>query len=169
MNLKLASVITLAFTTINFAFGAEVATCNATLAFPGEASIETSISITKIKKEYKGSVVQRKNGQEIQKFEDKATFSSNVVRPGLELIDLHANNDHLKLNSAEQLIVHAMFISSMPEMNIHLSFNLKDIKKANVYQVGSSNIGSTSLIEAFDADGIKLGSFIGGFLVSECK
>jgi hypothetical protein len=48
--------------------------------------------------------------------------------------------------------------------------NLKKVDSAWVFTIGEvTNMGGTSIVEARDAKGKTLGSFLGGFLVSPCK
>lgn len=99
-------------------------------------------------------------------YKDVAEAFEGKVRSGL------AADSHIeKLNLAESLVVHAMSLEE-PEFEgrFKSGINLKKIRSAKVIVVGKpTNMGATSIVEAKDAKGKVLGSFLGGFLVSPCK
>lgn len=97
--------------------------------------------------------------------------------PVRELLNKDADPDRLRLNEGESLIVHAMTMTNSPEMKGLMSvgkFKLKDVRSVTTYQFGIDEkamnpIGSTTLVEAKDAKGKVLGTFLGGFMISPCK
>ena len=95
------------------------------------------------------------------------------VRAGLSS-DILESESFDDLNDAEQLIVHALTLTESPEMEGTQSagLDLRAVVSAKVYTVVEEeevNIGSVSVVEAYDKSGKNLGSFLGGFLVSPCK
>ena len=98
--------------------------------------------------------------------EEIAEVSDATVREGLT-----AEMFEEDLNRAERLIVHAMAMAQESDLAAMFSpgFDLKPVRSAKMFVVGeTTNMGSTTIIEAKDAEGKILGSFLGGFLVSPC-
>ena len=60
----------------------------------------------------------------------------------------------------------------MPELASFMNsgIELEKVRSARTFTFGdSTNMGSTTVVEALDQDGQLLGSFLGGFLVAPCK
>lgn len=98
--------------------------------------------------------------------EETAEVSEETVREGLT-VEMFEE----ELNRAERLIVHAMGMAQESDLAALFSpgFDLKPVRSARIFVVGeTTNMGSTTIVEAKDRDGKVLGSFLGGFLVSPC-
>jgi azurin len=98
--------------------------------------------------------------------DDVASVSEAVLREGLT-----AETDPSDLNMGERLIVHAMLLTQSPEMAgmFTAGLDLSLVRSVKMYVIGeATNMGSATIVEARDAAGNELGSFLGGFLVSPC-
>lgn len=138
---------------------APLKTCQTTLNFPGSPSIETTITVNN---ERSATITQ--NGQS---YDEVVSISSLPIRAGLKT---DSNID--ELNLAEGLIVHALILSSDPDLkdSSNAGFDVSKARSATIYKVGKDgNIGMTAIVDAKDEAGKALGSFLGGFLVSACK
>lgn len=107
--------------------------------------------------------------------ESTAEMNTYKVREGLEK-NLDDMSDELmdQLNPGEMLILHAMAFDNDPEMNKVFNSGIKNLSKVRsvktyLMNANPNDIGSTTIVEAFDAKGKPMGSFLGGFLVSACK
>ena len=99
--------------------------------------------------------------------EDSASIYEETVRPGLESVKIEDDTALESLNKAETLVVHAM---SVKELGMTAGLDLSSIRYAKVYVVGTpTSYGSSSIIEAKDANGKLLGTFLGGFFVAPCQ
>ncbi|MCB9072517.1 MAG: hypothetical protein H6623_02760 [Bdellovibrionaceae bacterium] len=112
------------------------------------------------------------------KLNAKITQNSQSYNQTVEVGDLSVREnlttqtENDDLNLAEQLIVHAMLLSSEPTFQGQFTtgIDLSQVRSAKVYTIGPpTNMGTTALIEAKDASGKTLGTFLGGFLISPCK
>lgn len=100
-------------------------------------------------------------------YNDTAVISDEKIREGLT-----SESDLEDMNYAEALIVHAMMLSEDPifEGAYSAGFDLKNVRSAKLYTIGeTTNMGSSTIVEARNSSGKVLGSFLGGFLVSPCK
>lgn len=100
---------------------------------------------------------------------EKVELTEQVVRPGLEKVDLESNLD---LNPVEKLIVHAMSVTADLELQKYFStgVDLNQVRSAKVYWLGEkTNMGQGAIIEAFDFHHQNLGSFLGGVIVTPCQ
>lgn len=111
-------------------------------------------------------VTQTIDGQ-TSSYDDVVEVMDAPVRPRL-----NAELDADDLNQAERLIVHAMMLTNEPMFAGAYSagLELSEVRSVKMYTVGkTTRMGSATLVEARDADGRVLGSFLGGFLVSPCR
>ncbi len=111
--------------------------------------------------------VTQKAGNENRSYVDTVIIEQDKVRAGLT-----PDSEIEGANQAELLVIHAMTMESDPIFRgkFKSGINLKKVRSAKVFTIGEvSNMGSTSIVEARDAQGKLLGSFLGGFLVSPCK
>lgn len=100
-------------------------------------------------------------------YNDVAEIQEQSVRANLTT---QSNPDDL--NQAESLIVHAMTLQEDPVFQGAYSagIDLKQVRSAKMYTLGKkTNMGSSTIVEARDANNQVLGSFLGGFLVSPCR
>ncbi len=158
------SILSLFVGTSVFAAQTEILSCSTKIEFPGVPALETLMQI--IDKD--GQLVSLVTQAGITR-EDKADFSEHKIRAALTG---EADLSNSTLNQGEKLIAHALTLQSDPVLAGlgKLSFDLTAIRSAKVYVVGDSdNMGLSAIVVASDASGKKLGTFLGGFLVSECK
>ena len=107
--------------------------------------------------------------------ESTAEINSYKVREGLEKnLDNMDDGQLDTLNPGEMLILHAMAFDNDPEMNKVFNSGIKKLSqvrsvKTYLMNANPQDIGSTTIVEAFDKNGKAMGSFLGGFLVSACK
>ena len=100
-------------------------------------------------------------------YSEPVEFSDHSVRPNLT-----AQYDENDLNFAEELVVHAMTVTTDPifEGTFSAGLDLAQIRYAKLFLIGkASNMGSTTLVEAYDIEYKTLGTFLGGFVVLPCK
>lgn len=145
---------------------ATLKTCKTTLSMPDSPSVASVFEIFEISGGVKAKVTQTVDGQKTS-YEDSASIAGYPVRSGL-----NASVGPEGLNPAELLVVHAMMLESDPELGGKISsgVRLSKVRAATVYTIGeATNMGSTAIVEARDATGKALGSYLGGFLVSPCK
>ena len=87
--------------------------------------------------------------------------------------NLSADSAVEELSQVELLIVHAMMVTTDPDIELLYSagLDLQKVRSAKIYGVlgEQDDIGSLSVVEAKDENGNDLGSFLGGFIVSPCK
>lgn len=160
------------------AFAADklVKRCQTTLSTLDEESIPVEMDFKIVKRDGKLLTIftQTMSGF-VTTQELTAETSSYKIREGLlnNMEDL--NDEQLEqLNPGELLILHAMAFDGDPEMNKSFNSGIKDlskVRKVNTFLMAGdpNDLGSTTIIEAFDAKGKIMGSFLGGFLVSACK
>ncbi|MBC7712233.1 MAG: hypothetical protein H7177_02780 [Rhizobacter sp.] len=165
-SILLCSLLAVTSFTVMAADNVLVKSCSTVLSMPdSEEKQETKIDIVKKGDVFKAIVTQ--NGTS---YEDVASVETDSVKAGLTG-DLESEEVD-SLNLAERLVTHAIAITNDPIMEGAFSagLELKDIRSATVYSVGvQGNMGMTAIVEARDADGKNLGSYLGGFLVSACK
>jgi hypothetical protein len=158
------SLIVSAMLTLSLnAMATPLITCNTVLSFPDSEPVPSKFELMA---DNVARVTQKVDGH-TSSYEDTYTASVYVVRKGLT-----ENTDVEGLNPAEALIVHAMILENDPDLEGQFTtgINLKKVDSAWVFTIGEvTNMGGTSIVEARDAKGKKLGSFLGGFLVSPCK
>lgn len=99
---------------------------------------------------------------------ETANIKENKVRSGLngDIEDM----EHLNL--AEKLITHALALTEDPILNgfFTAGLDLRSVRSAKIYSIGApTSMGAVAIVEAKDATGKNLGSFLGGFLVTPCK
>lgn len=77
------------------------------------------------------------------------------------------------LSNLERTIAHAKSLINEPmfEGMFSLDMNLSKAASGTIYTLIEEgvNIGQTSIVEVKDKDGKVLGSFLGGFLIGQCK
>ncbi len=70
------------------------------------------------------------------------------------------------------MIVHPIKLTEDPDFQGAYStgIDLYKVRSAKMFTIGDrTNMGSSTIIEAKDANGQVIGSFLGGFLISPCK
>ncbi len=158
-------------TTVMASEGTLIKSCSTSLGIPGEEiAVETNISIFQNQSSLKAIVTQNTNGHQIS-YDEQAVIEEHRVKAGLNS-EILMSDDIDKLNPAERVIVHAMALSEGPDFEDSFSpgLDLKKVRSAKLFIVGEqTNMGMTVIVEAKDAQGKNLGSFLGGFLVSPCK
>lgn len=148
------------------AMAAPVKTCNTSLSMPGETPVPTKMEIFDVGGKLSAKVTQTVEGQ-TSSYEDSATSADYPVREGLT-----ETTEVEDLNPAESLVVHAMTLENDPvfEGKLKTGVALKKVRAAKIYTVGeATNMGGTAIVEARDARGKALGSYLGGFLISPCR
>lgn len=155
----LISVVALTFSFSLFA--TPIKTCDTVLQMPEEAPIRSRFVVNEVNGKLSATVTQMVEGETVS-YEDSATVGDFQVKEGL-----NEETDPEGLNSAEALVVHAMTVEGL---GFKSGINLSKVRAAKVFTIGEvTNMGGTAIIEARDARGKLLGSFLGGFLVSPCK
>lgn len=108
--------------------------------------------------------------------ESTAEINTYKIREGLDKnLDIMDDDGQLDLlNPGEMLILHAMAFDSDSELNKISNSGIKKlslVRSVKTYLMNANplDIGSTTIIEAYDKNGKHMGSFLGGFLVSACK
>lgn len=146
---------------------APVKTCSTEIpSLDNDTVIKTVFEVLKTNGKFTGKVTQTIEGR---------TFSiSEVVRVEEHKVmaGLDAGSDYPNINTAEKLIVHAMTLEDDPDLDgkFQSGINLKKVRSAKVYIFGKeTNMGISAIVEARDANGKLLGSYVGGFVVSPCK
>ncbi|MEK7834119.1 MAG: hypothetical protein AAB401_23730, partial [Acidobacteriota bacterium] len=147
-----------------------VLTCSAHVAALGPEGKDDDMTfdIVKNKNSYSATITHKIAGQSSTERE-AVTYFKNQVRAGLTPATDPYTDD---LNDAERLILHAMVLTTAPEVEGRFSvdFNLSKARSARVYQMGeATRFGSASVVVASDEKGSVLGIFLGGFIVAACK
>ena len=144
-----------------------VKSCQTTLGFEGQ-SIETLVEIVDRGRDLVGRTTQAGATWSNQAMVFDAPVRAGLQPQTMESIDETDSDD---LNLGETLIQHAMTITAIPEMNQKAGLDLSQVRSVKVFQIVDEevNIGMTAIVEAKDAQGKTLGSFLGGFLVSPCR
>lgn len=96
------------------------------------------------------------------------TITEGNIRDNLRAADAYDDS----LTDTERLVLHAMTVTQEPSLKdiMNAGLDLDAVKSAKVYTVGKpTKFGSTSVVEAKDAKGQEIGSFLGGFMVSPCR
>lgn len=144
-----------------------VKSCTAILSMPGEnKATETQINVFQNSKKLSSTITQKIDGTAHSR-DDVASLTEEQVQAGL----IGNLDDIDNLNLAERLIVHAMTLTEDPiyEGIFKVNFNLKQVRSAKVYIIGEpTHMGLSAIVEAKDASGKVLGSFLGGFFVNAC-
>jgi hypothetical protein len=93
--------------------------------------------------------------------------------PVRDNLTANSNPDDDSLTDVERLILHAMSLTSDPQVKKVFSSGIDLSKVRSVKAItlaeNPTDIGSVTIVEAKDAEGKVLGSFLGGFLVSPCR
>lgn len=163
-----ATIVTLGCTHAVFANDRVIKECSVTnMQLNGDKIVSTNIQIIYNYKTGVYAKIQQGLDGNFGEYSDTALISAESVRENLS-----RHTEPVGLNHAEGLIVHAMRLSEDPMFNGEYSagLDLSKVRSAKMYTVGEmTNMGSTTIVEAKDADDKVLGSFLGGFLVSPCK
>lgn len=117
---------------------------------------------------YSAVVNQSVEGQS-GSYTDSVVYGEYQIRQ--EVLEADPYDETIKYNMGEALLAHALMLTTDPDTEGAFStgLDIRAVKSVKTYQVGQSGIGSSTIIEAMDADGKILGSFLGGFLVFPCK
>ncbi len=142
-------------------FAAPIKTCNTVLQMPEETPIPSKFEINEVDGKLSATITQKIEGETVS-YQDIASFGEFTVREGLT-----EESDPEILNTAENLVVHAMSVESL---GLKSGIVLSKVRSAKVYTIGeTTNMGGTAIVEARDGKRKLLGSYLGGFLVSPCK
>ena len=140
--------------------------CHSTVRFEGK-TLETNMEVfgTVDKASARITVVRPAPGVS----EDVAQVVVANVRPGLAKLGIEGGAID-SLNLAEKLVVHAMSLEKLGGMGFKSGIDLNAVRSATVYSIGTStSMGMSAIVEAKNAQGKVLGSYLGGFFVAPCK
>lgn len=105
--------------------------------------------------------------------DDEASITEHSIREGLGKLKLDDDGiDGMDLNLGEQLISHAFSVTSNKLLKTFMSvdFDLTKVRSVKVFLAGNpTHMGASAIIDAKDANGKLLGTFLGGFMVAPCK
>lgn len=153
------------------AYSAEVIkTCTSTIqSLDSSAKTKFHINIIQSGDDLSASVRQINDGVHTTLKED-VSLKTYKIRRDINTGDTEGGEEY---NQGEAILSHAMNLESDEIFEGQFTTgikNLNKVRKVKVYQIGdSTNMGSFSVVEAFDKKGNDLGSFIGGFLIGSCK
>jgi hypothetical protein len=130
---------------------------------------------------FQGKMITSVAGQSMSD-EFDVTVRDYKIRAGLSAAMIEDEDLGKKYNHGEALIIHAMALTDTESWDeeqdensgpnpFSAGLDLIKVRSVKVYEAvgGDEDIGSAAIIEAKDAKGKDLGSFIGGFLVLPCK
>lgn len=140
-----------------------------------------TFEVRKIGSKFSGKMVTEVAGQR-STVDSDVTVKDFKIRANLKPEMIEDEEIGMTLNHGEGLIVHAMALTDIDSWDTEEDENsgpnpfssgldLSKVRSVKVYEsVGEEgDIGSAAIVEARDAAGRDLGSFIGGFLVLPCK
>lgn len=144
--------------------------CTALVKFPGanEKIAEESMKIEFLKS---GEATIARVTKASGSMDDEGTVSEHSIRENIKDVTME-NVDEFDLNLGEQLISHAMHVTTDEVLKgfMTVDFDLSLARSVKVFLIGKpTNMGAAAVVEAKDASGKVLGSFLGGFLVAPCK
>lgn len=146
--------------------------CTSTVKFPGEKEGDIAQETMKFEFLKSGDQYISRTIKAQGSHDEVSTAPEELsVREGLEKVTLE-NVDKFDLNLAESLVSHAMVLTRDPMFGgiMSVDFDLNLVRSAKVYMIGKpTNMGAAAVVEAKDASGKVLGSYLGGFLVAPCK
>jgi hypothetical protein len=156
------------------AWAETVKTCRTTIADPASGRpVNILLEILRVDGALVGQITEK--GEDA--LSEAVSLQDYTVRAGLR----PQSRDDIETppsdyNMGEQLIVHAMRVEQEPlfEGAYRSGINLALVRSVRVYGIGESEdgqpqMGQPAIIEAKDARGRVLGSFVGGFLVGTCQ
>ncbi len=178
MKICLTIASTLALLT-SPAFAAEkiVKTCEAELRTPDSRS-NVSLSIQFVIEN--GKLYSRSmeliNGFSRRRdmLSEPAEMSEYEVREGLSSRSMESP-EFQGMNEGEKIMAHAFYVSAHPNTRdfSNAGLDLAAVRFVRVYGMGfqseQNNMGRSAVVEAKDARGNDLGSFLGGFFLAPCK
>lgn len=160
------AIATFTFAAHSFAAETVVKECSTTINSPeGGAPLQLNVKIMSKEDKTVYAKIVENDGKNTSTYDDTAEISEGSVRENL-------NVDGDDLNDAERLIAHALNVSKDPVLKKLFStgIDLTKVRSAKMYLVGErTKFGSATIVEAKDANGKDLGSFLGGFLIGACK
>jgi len=163
IKIMLVVLVLLGYVNNTWAVDKVIKTCETDIKLDSD-SVNTKIVITSVDGKLEAKVTQNGNS-----YIDSVVVEEGTVNSELSAdVDAYDND----LNKLELLVVHAMALTEDPifEGTMSAGMDLKNIKSAKLYIVGKeTKFGSSTIVEAKDANGKDLGSFLGGFLVGACK
>ncbi len=149
-----------------------IKSCTSIVKFPGGKEGEVLQQTMKFEFLKDGDKYTSRTTQTVGTIEDvSAAPEETSVQEGLEKINLE-NVGQQELNIAESLISHAMIMTRNPMFagTMTVDFDLNLVRSAKVFMIGKpTNMGAAAVVEAKDASGKILGSFLGGFIVAPCN
>lgn len=163
--------LALSLATSVLARGSVVKSCSTSMSIPGEdLTFQTDVFISQSGSSLIAKVKQKNDGIE-NSYADKVSIEEHSVRENLDS-SLLMSDEIDKINLAERVIVHAMALSegAVFEESFSAGLDLKKVRSAKLFIIGEqTEMGLSVIVEAKDARGNVMGSFMGGFLVSPCK
>mgnify|MGYP000932275116 CR=1 FL=1 len=142
-------------------------TCAFKMYVPGQdVGVPTVIQITKIDSRLVAKIRQSVHGRVIEFSHENTNISEFSVHENLQATTK-------KLNTAESIIRQTQMILDDPDNEgvISVRFNLSLIRSAKLYQIGKfslTDMEGAVIVEARDAFGQELGSFLTGFTITDC-
>ena len=143
-----------------------VTTCAFTIKIPENTKVvPTTYQIIKDGEKLTAITTQIVDGTSLKLPEESVEVADYAVRS-----DLKSETENM--NPAERLIAGTMEFLANPDIGSSFSvgLDLKAVRHAKVFQIGQfTNMGGSAIIEAQDADGKALGSFVTGFMPFACN
>lgn len=170
-NMMILAVLSIFSTT---AFSQEIVkSCLTSVkAFEGEDKVDFDFKVFKKGSQLAATTTQTVQGHVTQS-EDKVILGVYSVKEGIKPIDLESDEEISNENFGEQLVSHAMSLQDGPDFEgVYTTgiSSLKDIRKVKTYTIGDiSEMGSITIVEAYNENSKVMGSFLGGFLIGACK
>ena len=141
--------------------------CTTIVQMPGEPQkIPTKIDIVALPNNTLSAITTQKVKGKLVSQSEVSSIGKFKIRPGV-----NPEQDGPAYNFAEQLIAHAMMMTSDPDFGgiFSAGLDLRKVRYATVFTSGDAEMGASAIVEARDVNGNILGSFLGGFLVHPCK
>jgi hypothetical protein len=160
-----------------------VKTCNTRLASMDSAeTVEMRFEIIRRGSEHVARMTQP---QLRESYEEAARIIDFPVRAGLVAVDMddllgevfnEDEDNSSDYNFGEGLIIHAMTLEADEDFGSvsQSGINLANVRSVRVYLIGAQEevqapIGVSAIVEAKDARGRVMGSFLGGLAISPCR
>ncbi len=164
--------VALTLTVTATAWGETLKTCSTSVAdFETGRPIRMRLEVVQVDGTLSGQITENVGTPAEDSYTDEVSLRDYAVRGGLapEIGDA-------SINMGERLIVHAMGVEQAPlfEGAYRSGIDLTRVRSVRVYgfgepEGGEAQPGQPVIIEAKDAAGTLLGSFLGGFVVGACQ
>lgn len=169
--MKIIAVLILLCPFVTVAKAKDILSCKTKIAMPDSPTTEMDIRIfLNNKGDFAATYSTKQNGVTVKSEVVNVDAMKGSVREGLTGEDLESDDG----SEVERFIVHALAITQDKELKDYFSagFDLTKVRDATVYLIAprpEDNIGKAAVIQARDADGKVLGSFLGGLFVTPCQ